>query len=54
MAANISMLGYFDFREILNSSDATSYKLAITSTFANNIDLPKQRILIDNLKVIHR
>lgn len=45
---------YFDFREILNSSEATSYKLAITSTFANNIDLPKQRILIDNLKVIHR
>ena len=45
---------YFDFREIINLSNAVSYRLAIRANFQANINLTTQRIWLENIKVINR
>ncbi|MCC6753222.1 MAG: hypothetical protein IT266_04470 [Saprospiraceae bacterium] len=45
---------YFDFREIVNLSNAQSYRLAIDANFQQDSTLDVQRIYLDNIKVVHR
>ncbi|MBK9221977.1 MAG: hypothetical protein IPO16_07610 [Saprospiraceae bacterium] len=45
---------YFDFREILNNANSDFYHLAIAANFRSDTAKSVQRILIDNIKVIHR
>ena len=45
---------YFDYREIINLSNAISYRLAIRANYQSDTPLATQRISIDNVKVIHR
>lgn len=45
---------YFDFREIINLSNAFNYRLAINASFIPDSAKATQKILIDNIKVVHR
>lgn len=45
---------YFDFREIINRSNAFHYRLAINASFIPDSAKATQKILIDNIKVVHR
>ena len=45
---------YFDFRDIINNSNSDYYRLAISANFVADSTPAIQRILIDNIKVIHR
>lgn len=45
---------YFDFREIINTSNADYYHLAIAADFQKDSSKAEQQIYIDNIKVIHR
>lgn len=45
---------YFDFSELLNTSGDDAFKVAIGAVFQTDIALTKQRILIDNVKVLYR
>lgn len=45
---------YFDFREIINSSNSDYYHLAIAADFQKDSSKAIQQIFIDNIKVIHR
>ncbi len=45
---------YFDFQSIVNLSNSDYYHLAIKANFDPANSLAVQRILIDNIKVIHR
>ncbi|MBK8955358.1 MAG: hypothetical protein IPM34_07365 [Saprospiraceae bacterium] len=45
---------YFNFRDIINDSNANSYRLAISANYRSDTAIAVQRILLDNIKVIHR
>ncbi|MBK9107733.1 MAG: hypothetical protein IPM92_04965 [Saprospiraceae bacterium] len=45
---------YFDFRDIINDSNANGYRLAISANFQEDTAIAIQRILLDNIKVVHR
>lgn len=45
---------YFDFRDIINQSNADYYHLVIVASYRSDNSKPIQRILLDNIKVIHR
>ncbi|MBP8725641.1 MAG: hypothetical protein KBF37_06360 [Saprospiraceae bacterium] len=45
---------YFDFREIINLSNALSYRMAIDANFQQDSMIAVQRIYLDNIKVVHR
>ncbi len=45
---------YFDFREIINDSHSDYFHLAVSANFNKDSTPAVQRILLDNIKVIHR
>jgi hypothetical protein len=45
---------YFDFREIINGSNSDYFHLAVSANFVQDSTPVIQRILLDNIKVIHR
>ncbi len=45
---------YFDFRDIINKADLISLRLAVFARYQNENPKVYQRILLDNIKVVHR
>lgn len=45
---------YFDFRDLINDSNSDGYRLAVAANFQVDTTIAVQRILLDNIKVIHR
>jgi hypothetical protein len=45
---------YFDFREILNFSNSDHYHLVVAAQYNKDSSQTIQRVLIDNIKVLHR